>query len=184
MSSPAELARRHAPVCPEGILERLSAVRVRNLTKLTPNEVKAWTQYTLWSRIDMSGGLKSCWLWKGGHNVHGYGVLSVKRRSVYAHRLAYEIACGPVPKGLELDHLCRVRNCVNPGHMEAVTHKENVKRSLFPSIVNRTKTHCKWGHLLDDSNIYRPPKAPAKRQCKQCIRRRTVERNLRRDAAP
>jgi hypothetical protein len=79
-----------------------------------------------WTKIrrDENG----CWLWQAGLAHNGYGHLKVGRRTVKAHRFAYELLVGPVLEHLELDHLCRVRSCVNPAHLEPVTHAENVRR--------------------------------------------------------
>ena len=69
-----------------------------------------------------------CWLWTAATNRAGYGLLGIPGRSTLAHRIAYEEYVGPVPDGLELDHLCRVRRCVKPAHLEPVTRSENVRR--------------------------------------------------------
>lgn len=79
-----------------------------------------------WEKVERTD---ACWLWQGHRNHKGYGYISVNRRHVGAHRVAYEMARGvPVPAGLEIDHLCHVRHCVNPDHLEAVTHMENLRR--------------------------------------------------------
>jgi len=70
----------------------------------------------------------SCWLWQGIINEAGYGKLKVSKRWVKAHRYSYELFVGDIPEGLTLDHLCRNRSCVNPGHLEPVTLRENVLR--------------------------------------------------------
>lgn len=75
--------------------------------------------------IDADG----CWRWNRYINPRGYGIVHLSERSVMAHVLSYTISKGPVPEGLELDHLCRNKSCVNPDHLEAVTHKENVRRA-------------------------------------------------------
>jgi hypothetical protein len=86
-----------------------------------------------WEKVDKSapGG---CWLWTAATKSHGYGFVAIAKvegRSILrqAHRVAYELTHGPIPDGLEIDHLCRVRNCVNPAHLEAVTHSENCRRA-------------------------------------------------------
>lgn len=75
-----------------------------------------------WAKVRKTA---TCWLWRGATNKSGYGNFWDGERNVSAHRFAF----GEVPEGLEIDHLCSVRNCVNPDHMEAVTHAENVRRS-------------------------------------------------------
>ena len=75
-----------------------------------------------------------------------------KAKKIYVHRAMFEAHKGPVPDGLCLDHLCRVRNCANPEHLEPVTNKENLRRGLGPP--NRKVTHCKQGHPLSGDNLY------------------------------
>lgn len=80
-----------------------------------------------------------CLRWTGSRTPAGYGQMSVAGRLVGVHRVAYELAVGPVPEGLEIDHLCRVRDCINPDHLEVVTHAENVRR-ISDRLVERTST--------------------------------------------
>lgn len=87
-----------------------------------------------------------CWLWTRTRDTFGYGQIKVAGKPRRAHVIAYEQWIGPVPDGLELDHLCRVRHCVNPLHLEPVTHAENTRRAVYPP---RRGTHCKYGHPLD-----------------------------------
>lgn len=115
---------------------------------------------------DQSG----CWIWRGSAAAGGYGKVSVGGRlgrSMKAHRWAYELIVGPVPKGLDLDHLCRVRNCVNPMHLEPVTRKENLRRSPFTF-----KKHCPHGHVMSDDNLYEHRRVSGKllRMCRTCKR--------------
>lgn len=105
---------------------------------------------------------ETCWLWIG-QRKKGYGYF----RGGRAHRLSYVWARGPVPIGLEIDHLCRVRSCVNPSHLEAVTPKENNRRSTSPTALNAVKTTCKNGHPFSGENLYRAPKG---RDCRACVR--------------
>ena len=86
-----------------------------------------------WQYVDKTD---TCWLWKGYTNPRGYGVYSfgykAAHRTVRVHRYAYEQLVGPIPNGLELDHLCRTRVCVNPRHLEPVLHTENLRRGAKP----------------------------------------------------
>lgn len=107
--------------------------------------------------IDTSTG---CWLWQRATR-YGYGHKKVGGKDWRAHRWYYEQVNGPVPAGLQLDHLCRVRACVNPDHLEPVTQTENIRRG---------QTHCKNGHEFTAENIYRTPEGT--RQCRECGRER------------
>ena len=82
-----------------------------------------------WSKVAKSEG---CWNWTSTTNGRGYGTFRVGRVKVYAHRFAYETTVGPIKEGLVVDHLCRNPRCVNPAHLEPVTHLENVRRGLAP----------------------------------------------------
>lgn len=112
-----------------------------------------------------------CWLWTGRVGSSGYGRVHRKYGvQVQAHRFVYEAFRGPIPEGMSIDHLCRVRRCVNPDHLEPVTIRENILRSpSSPSAVNARKTHCKHGHSLDEGNVYhRLNHGRTFRLCKQC----------------
>ena len=89
-----------------------------------------------------------CWEWTGA-KTGGYGCLKIHGQHILAHRFAYEHLVGPIPDGLELDHLCRNHACVNPTHLEAVTHEENVRRGELAEAQKLSKerrTHCRKGH--------------------------------------
>lgn len=76
--------------------------------------------------VDRKSG---CWLWIGSRHPRGYGRFWARGRNVYTHRYLYPLAKGPIPPGLELDHLCGNKHCCNPNHLEAVTHGENMRRA-------------------------------------------------------
>jgi hypothetical protein len=109
-----------------------------------------------------------CWLWKRGKS-RGYGRFFVSSKGVKAARFSYEYHRGPIPDGLEPDHLCRVSACVNPWHLEAVSHRDNVLRGESPAAVNAQKTKCKNGHQFTPENTITYPKGS--RRCLICRRR-------------
>lgn len=120
-----------------------------------------------WKYVDKSGP-DGCWLWTGGLDAHGYGSFHLNGRNAYAYQVAYKWTVGKIPAGLDLDHLCRVRACVNPDHLEAVTRGENLHRSpLTQTSINAAKTHCIRGHEL----TYREPKS-GWRRCLVCRKQR------------
>lgn len=95
-----------------------------------------------------------CWEWTGQLNNYGYARLGLTaQKGVLAHRFAYELIEGPIPEGLTLDHLCRVRHCINPAHLEPVTQRENTMRSPFTrASLNAAATHCPSGHEYTPEN--------------------------------
>jgi len=116
------------------------------------------------------------WLFTGSLNDKGYGRLwsNVKKDKEYVHILAYELWVGPIPEGKEIDHLCRVRNCFYPEHLEAVTPRENVMRGEGPAAINARKTECDNGHPFTEENTRRwtGKKGTEHRTCKVCHRER------------
>lgn len=116
-----------------------------------------------------------CWLWMaGGTTGHGYGAIraSDKRRTLRAHRVAWELYRGPIPEGLVIDHLCRVRSCVNPDHLRVVTMAVNAtENSDSQSAKNKIKTHCPSGHEYSAGNTYQKNKETC-RVCRACKRLR------------
>jgi hypothetical protein len=110
-----------------------------------------------------------CWLWTGCRHRLGYGKVGSGGRNLLAHRLYYEMFKGPIPEGYDLDHLCRNPSCVNPEHLEPVTHGENLRRGK-----HATKTHCKNGHPFDEDNTHVPARNPHKRECRACWRERAA----------
>jgi hypothetical protein len=120
-----------------------------------------------WARVEKAED--GCREWTRGHLPAGYGQLG----RCYTHRIAYELAHGPIPEGLEIDHLCRNRGCCNPDHLEAVTHHENTLRAWALVM------HCPQGHPYDETNtVYETNRLgnPARR-CLTCRRARDRARS-------
>lgn len=118
-----------------------------------------------------------CWLYARYINPDGYGVVCHKLGNRYVltkiHRATYITVKGEIPEGLELDHLCRVRACINPEHLEAVTHRENVIRGISPHAFNARKTHCKNGHEFTEDNLCWS--IPGTRHCRTCQNKRNSD---------
>lgn len=115
-----------------------------------------------------------CWLWTASTNSGGYGLLKVGERLVRAHRFAYELLVGPIPEGLQIDHLCRVRTCVNPAHMEPVTSRVNTLRGDGLAAKQAAQTRCKHGHPFDEANTHH---WRGHRWCRTCSRHKQLRRN-------
>jgi hypothetical protein len=134
-----------------------------------------------WSKVEPTG---FCWLWSSALEYGGYPIYwigdGVSRR---AHRLAYEFLVGPIPDGMTLDHLCRVRRCVNPDHLEICSAGENARRSpLAPYNQKARWTHCLRGHEFTEENTAH--NSAGRRECRTCRndgarRRRTNNRRKR-----
>jgi hypothetical protein len=105
-----------------------------------------------------------CFLWVGTVTPKGYARYYLNGENFAAHRYAYTVEYGPIAEGLEIDHRCSVRSCVNPRHLEAVPHDENIRRGNGFAAVNIRKTHCPRGHVYD----YVPTKGG--RWCRTCAR--------------
>ncbi len=147
-----------------------------------------------WTKVNKAGlipeqhpELGPCWQWTASTTAQGYGQIRTAGGAgamLYAHRVAYEFAVGPIPEGLQLDHLCRVRSCVNPAHLEPVTNRENGLRGESFAATNAAKTHCVKGHEFTPENTYvYPPesKQAGARGCREC--RREKQRRFRRQHA-
>jgi hypothetical protein len=134
--------------------------------KPTDTETRFWRFVDKWH--------DGCWRWVGGIHKTGYGLFTIYQRgTVWAHRYSYEMAKGPIPAGMQLDHLCRVHNCVNPDHLEVVTPRENVMRGDTIARENLSKTHCPKGHPYSPENTQLTNLN--QRRCKTCQRIRWVK---------
>jgi len=109
-----------------------------------------------------------CILWPGYINPYGYGVISYNYRSHHAHRFLYQLAFGPLPSNIHVDHLCRNRSCININHLEPVTIRENILRGMGIAAVNARKTKCKRGHPLTGHNLILRPSGKRGRNCRIC----------------
>lgn len=179
------LARGRCRTCYPKHVQRLKAAGTfRKLTE------RSAAERVLERVVPAQGG---CIVWTGS-TLSGYGQIRDAGVHKQAHRVVYEALVGPIPEGLELDHLCHSRNkdcrevdecphrrCVNPAHLEPVTRQENNRRSTSFSALNMAKTHCSMGHEYTTENTYYPPSG--RRACRQC-RRARVHEARRRKATP
>ncbi len=140
-----------------------------------------------WSRVvvpSMGEPRLACWKWQGHHSADGYGKCHYKGKTIHVHRLAYELAIGPIPDGLVIDHLCRHRWCANPYHMEPVTSRENTLRGQNNAARNAAKTQCHRGHAFSPENTY--VDAKGQRGCRICRKQAVyawLQRNAHKNAA-
>jgi hypothetical protein len=129
--------------------------------------------------VRMIGRRDECWPYPGyRHRDTGYGHAQWKGRLTQAHRASYEMLIGPIPDGLEIDHLCRNRPCCNPWHMEPVTQRVNLLRGESPAARQARQTHCIHGHLLSGDNLWIDGRG--RRHCQDCRYRRSRENYYRR----
>lgn len=133
------------------------------MTRRARKNAPLWDRLLLHTEVLDNG----CWEWRGAVD-NGYGRMQVNGRTGYAHRVAYECAVGPIPDGLEIDHLCRNPACCNPDHLDAVTPATNNRRS--PN-TNANKTHCPSGHAYLDHGVVHD----GRRYCRPCRIQRSKE---------
>ena len=117
-----------------------------------------------------------CWVWMGATNLRGYGQVKRgfrgKKKIKGVHRIFYEHYVGPIPEGLEIDHLCRERTCVFPKHLKAVDHDENIRRGTHNNQY-KNASHCIYGHPFSGENLYIQPNG--ERTCRICRKRISSE---------
>lgn len=113
-----------------------------------------------------------CWQWQGSINDGGYGYFRKGPRGAVqrftAHRAIYELVVGPIPPGMDLDHLCRLRSCVNPEHLEPVTRQVNLLRGIGWAGLHAAQTHCRHGHEFTPENTIHRARLPHGRECRMC----------------
>ncbi len=109
---------------------------------------------------------QDCWLYAGAINSDGYGIVFDGKKQLRAHRVMYEHLNGEIPDGMYSDHLCRVRACINPIHIELVDNITNIMRGDAPSAQNARKTHCNKGHEFTKETMH--VRKNGWRICKEC----------------
>lgn len=117
-----------------------------------------------WDKVNIKSDTE-CWEWTACTDGRGYGAFSMKNKAQKAYRVSYELTFGAIPKGFDIDHLCRNTLCVNPKHLEAVSHRENVMRGNSFMAKKAKQTHCSHGHEYTPENT---GKHHGRRYCKAC----------------
>lgn len=139
------------------------------------------THFRFWSKVGFNGPVPSnrpelgpCWVWKGRLD-DGYGKFDVNHEQARrAHTLAYELLISLIPPPFVPDHLCRNRACINPGHIEPVTNRENILRGTCRAARQAVQTHCYRGHELSGRNLI------VHGRCRHCRTCKNIRDNLRR----
>lgn len=138
---------------------------MENITPGRPDNIN-YTDYRRFRDKFYVDNDTGCWLWTAYIGDDGYGQFWLNGYRPRAHIVSYRWWVGSIPDGLQLDHLCRVRHCINPNHLEAVTPRENLLRGDTKTARNAKRIHCPSGHLLIGSNVY--IRANGGRECRAC----------------
>ena len=157
---------------------------MKDRSKPTPELTERQLE-NFWVKIDKGDklGPGGCWLWTAGLDGPGYGGFKLHPLGMFrAHRISYKLMRGAIPLGLEIDHLCRVRKCVNPDHLEAVTNRTNNLRGISPAALNAEKTHCKQGHEFSSENTH--TRSDGGRRCRTCIQIKIAKESKERQENP
>lgn len=132
------------------------------------NRTDLQTKITSHIVVRDAGYVTPCWISNRARHLNGYTKLGYLGTTWLTHRFAYTVFVGDIPEGLQLDHLCKVRACCNPGHLEPVTCRENLLRGDTLTAHEIAQTHCKRGHPLSGDNLYHRPDRPVGRCCRAC----------------
>jgi len=128
--------------------------------------MKLSTEDNFWDKVLFT---TDCWKWLASKTKTGYGRFRSGKECIPSHRFSFELYKGKVPEGLEINHICNNTSCVNPSHLEAITHQENcLKGDVGNNNQNSRKTHCQKGHPITGDNLYMLP--DGRRQCVICKR--------------
>lgn len=140
-------------------------------------QLRKFERFIFISRLQIGSrpDLGPCWLWNGKtFTKDGYAQFWTGEKNVLAHRFYYEHLHGVLEPLIELDHLCEIKRCINPSHLEPVTRRVNALRALHNIVtINANKTHCVNGHEFTPENTYVRPDGKGLRQCKTCAVART-----------
>lgn len=133
-------------------------------------------EHLFWRKVEFSD---DCWLWTAGVNEAGYGRFHTggTPKVMYAHRYSYQLANGPIPEGMEINHVCRTRACVNPAHLQLIGVIEHRRLDA------RRADHCPQGHVYDEANTYvEVTKTSRKKKCRACARDRARARRAQKES--
>lgn len=157
--------------------QRKAKYGTTDLPKLHPSKTPLAERISSKCKVDGNG----CWVWQGAADRKGYGIMMVRLKRVFAHRVSYEAFRGSIPTGLVIDHLCRNPPCCNPDHLEPVTQRENTLRGINPPALAARATHCKQGHPYTGENLFFG--SDGSRRCRICTRAANAKTTVRRKAA-